>query len=267
MAKRYFKFSETHRKFGRVKLKRCTKCKKWKQESEFHKDRARKDGLRLYCKDCCAAYIRERRRKEGKAVRGYLRFEERRRIVRGVKEKQCSRCQQWKYESDFGRNRRSKDKLSCWCKECANVQARTRLERRKKDVRRNLRYEDRHRVVNGVKEKLCTKCGEWKKESEYYKQRSSRDGLLGQCKECGNGQAGKRLERTKKEARRNLRYEDRHRVVNGVKEKLCTKCGEWKKESEYYKHRSSRDGLSVQCKRCSYKATKKSDKSGLAVRK
>ncbi|HUT29619.1 MAG TPA: hypothetical protein VMX13_07500 [Sedimentisphaerales bacterium] len=184
MAKRYFKFSETHRTFGRVKLKRCTKCKKWKEESEFHKDRARRDGLRLYCKDCHAAYLRERYRKEGKAVRKCLRFEERHRIVRGVKEKQCCRCQQWKYESDFSRNRRLRDGLSCRCKECDNEQARKRLEHRKKDARRNVRYEDRHRVVNGVKEKLCTKCGEWKKESEYYRQRSSRDGLSVQCKRC-----------------------------------------------------------------------------------
>ena len=184
MAKRYLKFSETHRTFGRVKLKRCTKCKKWKEESDFHKDRARKDGLRLYCKDCCTAYIRKRYGREGKPVREYLRFEERHRVVRGVKEKQCSRCQQWKYESDYRRKRRLRDGLSFHCKECENEQARTRLERTKKDARRNLRYEDRHRVVNGVKEKLCTKCGEWKKESEYYKQRSNRDGLLGQCKRC-----------------------------------------------------------------------------------
>jgi hypothetical protein len=191
MAKRYFKFSETHRTFRRVKLKRCTKCKKWKEESEFHKDRARKDGLRLYCKDCCAAYIQERYRKEGKPVREYLRFEERHRIVRGVKEKLCSRCQQWKYESDYSRNRRSKDGLSFHCKECENGQARKRLELRKKDVRRNLRYEDRHRVANGVKEKLCTKCGEWKNESEYYKQRSNRDCLSGRCKRCWHKAAQK----------------------------------------------------------------------------
>jgi len=184
MTKRYFKFSETHRTLGRVKLKRCAKCKKWKQESEFHKDRARKNGLRLYCKDCSAAYLREHRRKEGKPIREYLRFEERHRIVQGVKEKLCSRCQQWKYESDFSRNRRSRDGLSCHCKECENDQARKRLEWRKKDVRRNLRYEDRHRVVNGTKEKLCTKCNKWKKESEYYKQRSNRDGLSGRCKRC-----------------------------------------------------------------------------------
>ena len=191
MAKKYFKFNEMHRTFGGVKLKRCTKCKKWKEENEFRKDRARKDGLRLYCKGCDAAYLRERRRREGKTVREYLRCEERHRIVRGVKEKLCSGCKQWKFESCFNKNRLLKDGLSCQCKDCEKKQARERLERRKKDARRNLHYEDRHRVVDGVKEKLCSKCGQWKKESEYHRQKRERDGLAVWCKECSYGAMAK----------------------------------------------------------------------------
>ena len=43
--KRYFRYEETHRTVDGVKQKRCTKCKKWKDESKFGKDRYGKDGL------------------------------------------------------------------------------------------------------------------------------------------------------------------------------------------------------------------------------
>lgn len=191
MTKKYYSYEETHHKFGRVKQKRCRRCRKWQDESEFRKDRARKDGLRLYCKGCDTAYERKRRRKSGRAVRQYLRYEERHRTVRGVKEKLCCRCKQWKYESHFSRNCRTKDGLSFRCKECERKHARQRFEQQRVGARRNLRYEDRHRVVNGVKEKFCRKCSKWKTESEFYRNRSARDGLNDRCKKCSYKAVGK----------------------------------------------------------------------------
>lgn len=183
MTKRYYKCEETHRTFRGVKLKRCTKCKRWKEESEFNKDRARKDGLRIYCKGCDTAYGRKhyrRNRKNKKAVRDYLSYEERHRTVKGFREKLCSRCKKWKTESNFAKDRTAKDGFGCWCKECD----RKRFEPNRKTTRRYLRYEERHRVVDGTKEKLCSKCGRWKRVSEFYRSRSTRDGLNGQCKKC-----------------------------------------------------------------------------------
>jgi len=180
MTKRYYKCEETHHTVNGVRLKRCTKCKRWKEESEFSKDRARKDGLKIYCKSCNNAYALKLRRKSKKAVRDYLRYEDRHRVIRGCKEKLCSLCKKWKYYSDFYKNRRTKDGLSCGCKECE----RERIGHKIKGVRKNLRYEDRHRLVNGIKEKLCRKCGKWKKENEFYINRSAKDGLNECCKEC-----------------------------------------------------------------------------------
>ncbi len=54
-----------------------------------------------------------------------------------------------------------------------------------------------------------------------------------------------------------LPYAERHRVVGGVRQKLCNKCEEWKDESRFYKHRKQRDGLATRCKECSDKATNK----------
>jgi len=253
MAKRYYKCEETHQTFNGVKHKRCTKCKRWKDESEFHKDRARKDGLKIYCKGCNKAHSLRHRRKNGKAVREYLSYEDRHRVIRGFKEKLCSRCKKWKYQSNFYRYRQSKDGLSLWCKECGNK----RIKLKRKGVRKNLRYEDRHRVVNGAKEKLCTKCKNWKKENEYYTQRSSKDSLSARCKKCTYKATKKTHKPKRKGGRRNLRYEDRHRIVNGAKQKLCCKCKRWKNESEFYKDRSQKDGLMGRCKECSYNAHRK----------
>jgi len=79
MTKRYYKYEETHQTFNGVKHKRCTKCKRWKEESEFCKNRARKEGLKIYCKGCNNAYSLKLRRKnrKGKKARVYLRFEDR----------------------------------------------------------------------------------------------------------------------------------------------------------------------------------------------
>ena len=141
MAKRYYNYEEMYRTVKGVKQKRCTKCKTWKDESEFHKDRARRDGLRIYCKGCAEAYVQKHRGKNRKSIREYLSYEDRHRVVRGIKEKLCCCCKKWKYESQFSRNCWLKDGLALYCKECE----RNRCKRIIKTGRRNLRYEDRRR--------------------------------------------------------------------------------------------------------------------------
>jgi len=51
-------------------------------------------------------------------------------------------------------------------------------------------------------------------------------------------------------------YEDTHRLVDGVKQKLCLKCKEWKPESEFHKNASCKDGLAVSCKTCKAEAAR-----------
>jgi hypothetical protein len=76
----------------------------------------------------------------------------------------------------------------------------------------------------------------------------------------------KDYELIRKTGRRNLRYEDRHQVVNGVKQKYCRKCKRWKSETEFYKDKLIKDGLMGRCKKCSYKPAKKYQKLRLAVK-
>jgi len=268
MTKRYYKYAETHRTvFGR-KQKYCNKCKKWKSESQFGLDRAKRDGLKMQCVDCGRAYARAllRKYRKGRKARIYLSFEQRHRTVKGVRQKLCCSCKQWKAESDYYSNRGLKDGLSLSCKDCDKKNARKRFVLKNEGARRNLSYEQRHRVVNGIKQKFCTKCRKWKKEGLYYQHRSNKDGLSARCRKCTYDTAGKSYGPKGKGARRNLRYEDRHRIVKGVKEKFCRMCKSWKDEGEFYINRLRKDGLDDRCRKCSYKPVKKSRKTRPAAK-
>jgi len=67
----------------------------------------------------------------------------------------------------------------------------TRLRIVKLGLKKRLRYEECHRIANGLKQKLCRTCRRWKSESEFYKDRSQKDGLLGRCKKCSSKAAKK----------------------------------------------------------------------------
>lgn len=50
-------------------MKTCKKCLRHLAESSFHKDNSRKDGLRIYCKDCRAISGRDYRRRNAEQIR------------------------------------------------------------------------------------------------------------------------------------------------------------------------------------------------------
>ncbi len=100
--------------------------------------------------------------------------------------KRCSKCKRWKDESKFGVNKTHKDRLSYWCKKCGREYANEHYRRNRRDVKKYYAYEQCHRVVDGVKQKRCSKCGKWKAESAFYKRRRHKDGLAAWCKECSD---------------------------------------------------------------------------------
>lgn len=191
MKRKYYSYKKSHRTFRGVDQKRCTICTKWKAESYFHKDRARTDGLKIRCKACERVYQQQLAGKDGKNIRAYVKIERRHRTVRGVKQKLCSRCKKWNDEGNFYKNRLSPDGSASYCKPCHSKYDRKRLEQRNKDARKYIRFEDRHRVVKRVRQKLCRKCNRWKDESEFYKNRAEKDGLDYQCKKCSYTPVGR----------------------------------------------------------------------------
>ena len=167
-------------------MKRCSKCKEWKDESEFNKNRKNKDGLKCQCKKCDRNYARKHYWGNSKPLKRYLRYEENHRTIDGVKQKRCTKCEKWKDESKFGKDRYSKDGLNYWCKDCERADNRERYKKEGKGLKTYYRYEERHRVVDEVKQKRCSRCKSWKAESEFYKNRSCKDGLQFPCKTCAN---------------------------------------------------------------------------------
>ena len=107
-------------KKAKARMKRCTKCEKWKGESEFSRHSRNKDGLRCWCKQCESEYARKHYKRDERRLKKYRSYEEYHRVANGVKQKRCRRCGKWKDESRFYRKRKAKDGLAVWCKECAD---------------------------------------------------------------------------------------------------------------------------------------------------
>ena len=58
--RRNLSYERCHRVVDGVKEKRCRRCKKWKDESSFYKDRQNKDGLGGWCKECSRKSYKQR---------------------------------------------------------------------------------------------------------------------------------------------------------------------------------------------------------------
>lgn len=89
--------------------------------------------------------------------------------------------------------------------------------------------------------KRCSKCGETKPLSEYFKSKTGRDGLRADCKECY------RLSHQESKKRR------MERTGIAPKEKECKACGEVKPISEYCRNSLGKDGYFAACKQCVYR--------------
>ncbi len=117
----------------------------------------------------------------------------------------------------------------------------------------------------GGKMKLCMKCKKRKDESKFGKHRTSKDGLAYWCRDCVAEYARERYKENRGDIGKYLRYEERHQVVKGIRQKKCCGCMKWKTENQYYKHNRQKDGLAVWCKECANKATNKARKKRLAI--
>jgi len=90
----------------------------------------------------------------------------------GIKTKKCSRCGKDKPLDKFTRHRAYHDGYCYWCKECRSVY------RKQQQVRRQAKSK-----ILPIR-KQCTKCGEVKAGSEFYKSKQSSDGLRTWCIDC-----------------------------------------------------------------------------------
>lgn len=62
-------------------MKQCLRCEEWKGHSDFHRNKARKDGMATYCKPCTSTIQMERYRRDP-SVNGRALVSQKKSIVR-----------------------------------------------------------------------------------------------------------------------------------------------------------------------------------------
>ncbi|OIJ88767.1 recombination endonuclease VII [Streptomyces monashensis] len=100
--------------------KQCGKCGRELSLAAFARDRNRRDGLQVHCRECVAEYsaahYRRRRAAMGRPVRE--------KVDVPVGHKLCRTCGEIKPHSEWHRNATASDGLSTRCKACRAVQGR-----------------------------------------------------------------------------------------------------------------------------------------------
>lgn len=164
-------------------MKRCNKCGEMKPLNEFTRDRKRKDGLNLYCRNC----------KRSPAT--MQRLEEKAAIPEGCK--QCAMCKEIKPFETFSRSKGRKDGRHSYCKNCGQTPAGKAQKADKAS------WPSDH--------KRCCQCKEVKPFAAFHRRERAKDGLAYQCKVCeaSNGQTSYLKHRQKR-----LDYQAAYKVAH-----------------------------------------------------
>ena len=206
-----------------VALKRCNRCHKTKELTEFYHDRGRSDGLSSKCKKCeyeCRKirYERLRNRTPDK--------------IPNIDSKRCRKCGEVKPVADFYSSTRNSDGYSCHCKLC--VQKQKQFYHRRLAARRQSE-------IPSIETKRCPKCGEVKPVSEFYKAAGKVDGYATHYKDCVRSSTA---EYRKKIADRD--FAD----IQVTGKKRCCMCGQNLPVSEFNYCRGTVGGLTSHCREC-----------------
>lgn len=107
-----------------METKICTKCNIEKDVECFSKNKNTKDGLKNYCKECDALYIKSL---------NYKPLE--------IDYKTCSKCKKEKLITEFSTNKITKDGYYAWCKECRTEYNRDYIKKKpKKYILKDRKY-------------------------------------------------------------------------------------------------------------------------------
>ncbi|MFC7984886.1 endonuclease VII domain-containing protein [Streptomyces sp. NPDC057336] len=96
--------------------RRCSRCKDHKPRAAFAQNKAMRDGLQAYCRECAAAYHQERQVTKGRNVRPRVEVPEGHKL--------CRTCGDIKPHSEWTQNRTASDGLATLCKSCKAAQGR-----------------------------------------------------------------------------------------------------------------------------------------------
>ena len=97
-------------------MKVCSRCRRELDESCFTKNKASKDGLMSYCKDCLKQYNDKRK----------LRAK-----IEAPEYKVCTKCKERKSINCFNHDANNRDGYSNTCRECSKILMDNYLKRRR----------------------------------------------------------------------------------------------------------------------------------------
>ncbi|WP_369221892.1 endonuclease domain-containing protein [Streptomyces sp. R39] len=107
--------------------KHCKKCERHLPSAAFARDKNRRDGLQVYCRECVAKYgaahYRRRREAIGKTVREKVDVPD--------GHKRCPQCEAVKPHSEWERNKTSSDGWASYCRACRAERNRVSYFKRK----------------------------------------------------------------------------------------------------------------------------------------
>ncbi|MFJ8505428.1 endonuclease VII domain-containing protein [Streptomyces avermitilis] len=101
---------------GELGAKGCSRCKEVKPRAAFANNKAARDGLQAYCRECWAEYHQARQVAKGRNVRPRVKVPE--------GHKFCRACKEIKPHSEWHRNATASDGLSTSCKACRAAKGR-----------------------------------------------------------------------------------------------------------------------------------------------
>lgn len=137
-------------------MKKCFKCKIEKIESDFFKDKYRKDGLCSYCKSCKGIYSEKWRIKERNQKRK-VRKQNKEDLLKKIT-KICSKCGEEKSKKKFSKGKFYMDGLSSYCKTCSSEYNKKRYNPTRTYQRVIKARKEKPEIINLMNNKRRTRC-------------------------------------------------------------------------------------------------------------
>ena len=224
-------------------MKKCSKCKKTKNDSEFNKNRTTKDGLQSQCTSCRKIH------------------------VDNLKQKNKFNINQTPVKMNNTNNtpilKKQKPGLFGYVRKAINsIFYRNKIVQTPQPVITKTPIVVKRKPYKtkpvSLDIKFCPKCKEKKLKSDFYKNKHTKDGFGGYCKSCQDefvkkskfkkmiGEIPKTIEKTKIEVKE-----------IDTKTKICTKCKKEKHISMFTKNTQTKDGLNYYCGSCTKKLSRK----------
>ena len=161
-------------------MKQCSQCKQWKDESEYYKYSASKDGLNARCKDCIKVYrqredIKERDRRIFHEY--YLKVketEEYKKKAEAYREHKLDLNAKWREEN--------KEHMKKYAEE--NKEYFIEINRQHKEQNRKYNQEHKKEIEEKYPTKTCSKCKQNLPRDMFYTDSANMDALSYWCKDC-----------------------------------------------------------------------------------